>query len=135
MRHLRSKVVLVVAAVAGLTMLATDHAQAPAQKPSFEWATVKPGVAGDNQSRVEVEIDGRFLATNATLKQVMHSAYFVHDYQILGGPSWIATDRWNIEAKTEPDRIFLPRKPSDVPGADPLALMVQSLIEERFQLK
>ncbi len=135
MRHLSRKVVLVVAAVAGLTMLATDHAQAPAQKPSFEWATVKAGVAGDNQSRIGVEIDGRFLATNVTLKQVMHSAYFVHDYQILGGPSWIATDRWSIEAKTEPESIFLPRKPSDVPGADPLALMVQSLIEELFQLK
>ncbi len=47
----------------------------------------------------------------------------------------MATDRWNIEAKAKPDRIFLPRKPFDVIGADPLGLMLQSLLGERFQLK
>ena len=62
----------------------------------------------------------------------MRSAYGVRDYQILGGPSWIATDRWNIEAKADPDRMFLP---TDVPGVDQLGLMLQSLIEDRFQLK
>jgi uncharacterized protein (TIGR03435 family) len=95
-------------------MLAADHAQAPAQKPSFEWARVKPGLAGDNRSRgVGVEPSGRFTATNATLKQVMRNAYLVHDYQISGGPSWIATDRWNIEANAEPDSIFLATETCD----------------------
>jgi uncharacterized protein (TIGR03435 family) len=131
MRHLSSKVVLVVTAIAVVVMPVAS--QVPAQKPSFPVASVKPGLAGDNRSGgVGVEPSGRFFATNATLKQVMLNAYRVHDYQILGGPSWIETDRWNIEAKSEPDSIFLA---TDVTGVDQLALMLQSLIEDRFQLK
>jgi uncharacterized protein (TIGR03435 family) len=131
MRHLSSKVVLVVAAIAIAAIFAA--AQAPVQKPSFPVASIKPGLAGDNRSRgVGVEPSGRFTATNATLKQVMRNAYLVHDYQILGGPSWIATDRWNIEAKAEPDSIF---SATDVTGVDQLALMLQSLLEDRFHLK
>jgi hypothetical protein len=79
MRHLSRKLVLVVAAIAIVGMV--PAAQAPAQRQSFEWALVKPGLAGDNRSGVRVEIDGLFRATNATLKHVMQNAYGVHDYQ------------------------------------------------------
>ena len=128
-RHVVIKVVLVVAASAAIAMAA----QAPAQKPQFPVASLKPSLAGDNRSRgIGVELSGRFTATNATLKQVMRSAYGVRDYQILGGPSWIATDRWNIEANADPDRMFLA---TDVTGVDQLGLMLQSLFEDRFQLK
>ena len=129
MRYVICKVVLVVAASAAIAMAA----QAPAQKPQFPVASLKPSLAGDNRSRgIGVELSGRFTATNATLKQVMRSAYGVRDYQILGGPSWIATDRWNIEANADPDSMFLP---TVVTGVDQLGLMLQSLFEDRFQLK
>ena len=64
----------------------------------------------------------------------MAVAYRVRDFQIIGGPSWTGTDRWNIEAKAEEGSIP-PRTFTDPGIPDPLMLMVQSLIEDRFQLK
>jgi uncharacterized protein (TIGR03435 family) len=44
--------------------------------------------------------------------------------QILGGPGWIDTDRFNIEGK-----------PEGGASKDEMQVMVQSLLEDRFQLK
>ena len=45
----------------------------------------------------------RCVATNATLKTLVQFAYFrpnnpLLNYQIVGGPNWIETDRFDIEA-------------------------------------
>jgi uncharacterized protein (TIGR03435 family) len=52
-------------------------------------------------------------------------AYQVQEFQISGGPGWIGSDRFDVEGKAED------------PKADPsqLRLMLQSLLEDRFQLK
>src|SRR5437660_9036007 len=81
-----------------LGMLSQGAAQT---KPSFEVATVKPSASADNRVAILGQPGGRFVATNASLKMLMTAAYRVRDFQISGGPNWIATDRWNIEAKAE----------------------------------
>jgi len=73
--------------------------------------------------------------TNATLKMVIGVAYRVRDFQILGGPSWAGTDRWNIEGKAEEGSIPQLTPPFDPTVPNPLMLMVQSLLEDRFQLR
>ncbi len=75
--------------------------QAPASKPSFEVASVKPSTAGDNRVGIQIQPGGRYTVTNATLKMIIVSAYNVRDYQISDGPGWITTDRWNIEGQAE----------------------------------
>jgi len=104
-------------------------------KPSFEVATVKPSASVDNRIAIMGQPGGRFVATNATLKMLMGVAYRVRDFQISGGPNWVASERWNIGARAEegssPPQTGLPAP--TVPN--PLMLMVQSLIEDRFQLK
>ena len=54
----------------------------------------------------------------------MMQAWGIRDYQIIGGPSWITTDRFSINAKAE----------TNVPR-DQVLLMLRSLIVERFNLK
>jgi uncharacterized protein (TIGR03435 family) len=54
----------------------------------------------------------------------MMQAWGLRDYQIIGGPSWITTDRFSINAKAE----------TNVPR-DQVLLMLRSLIVERFNLK
>ena len=110
--------------------------QGPGQaKPSFEVATVKPNASGDNRVAIMRQPGGRFVSTGISLKMLMGFAYRVRDFQISGGPNWITTDRWNIEGKAEEGSIPPPTGPPDPNVPDPLSLMVQSLIEERFQLK
>ena len=55
---------------------------------------------------------------------IMTVAYTVTDRQISGGPDWINTDRWNIEAKAE-------RRGTSDELHDALA----HLLENRFKLK
>jgi uncharacterized protein (TIGR03435 family) len=54
-------------------------------------------------------------------------AYGVAAYQISGAPSWVGTDRWDIEAKTEGVQGTLPR--------EQFTPLLRRLIEDRFQLK
>jgi uncharacterized protein (TIGR03435 family) len=117
----------------GMMSAPAIHAQS-AGRPSFEVATVKPSAAGDIRSGPGPLPGGRVRARSVTLKILMAVAYNVREENISGGPNWIATDRWDIEANADEGN-----KPSgdglNVEPDQPLTLMLQSLLEDRFQLK
>src|SRR6185295_5099143 len=78
----------------------------------------------------------RFNAENLTLKMLITNAYRVREFQVLGGPNWITSDRWNVEAKAEEGSIPPPPPgPPDPTAMTPMSLMLQSLVEDRFQLR
>src|SRR5262249_9455305 len=77
---------------------------------------------------------GRFVATNVTVGMLSGFAYRLRDFQIVGLQGWMTTDRWDIEAKAAEGSIP-PRPLPDPASIPPQALMVQSLLEGRFQLK
>src|SRR5262249_22735512 len=93
-------------------------------KPAFEVATIKPNAAGDNRIAILRQPGGRFVASGVTLKILMGFAYGVRDFQILGGPAWANTDRWNVEAKAEESSIPLLAGPVDPAVPNPLLQMV-----------
>jgi len=102
-------------------------AQTPA-RPSFEVASVKPGDPNNRQFGYRQPPGGRYIATNVSLKNLISSAYGVPGPRMSGGPSWLASDRFTIEAKAaEP----LPPWPE---SNAQLSLMLQSLLEDRFKL-
>lgn len=61
---------------------------------------------------------------NMSLKDLIGFAYRVQPYQISGGPAWIDSARFDIVAK-----------PETKATEDERLLMLQSLFEERFQLR
>jgi uncharacterized protein (TIGR03435 family) len=137
MKHVLKKygwVVLsaLVTAAAALPMFSQQ--QAPA-RPSFEVASIKPNSSGDNRIMIMNQPGGRFVATGVTLKLLMTSAYRVRDFQIIGGPGWIATDRWDIEARAAEGAIPPGAFPTDPNFPSLMSLMTQSLLEDRFHLK
>jgi len=72
-------------------------AQAPAR---FDVVSVKPSRAGDMNIRWMFE-NGRFTAVNVTLKMLVSTAFGpaqqpLPDFQIVGGPAWLATDRFDV---------------------------------------
>jgi len=94
----------------------------PAALPEFEVASIKPGKPG---ARTTFGVgNGGASEVNVTLKALLAFAYRLQEYQILNGPGWVGSDRFNIEAKAA-DR-----------NADPdqLRLMLQSLFADRFKL-
>src|SRR5262245_31971724 len=109
-----------------LTTVVALGAQTP--KPMFEVASVKVSpVTGGPVSVVSgVRQGNRFIARNATLWRILRKAYgkeFPTLGQVIGGPPWIDRDRFDIEAT-------FGGSPSD----DELAVMVQSLLSDRFRL-
>ncbi len=94
--------------------------------PSFAVASIKPEVSGQPGPRYQF-FPG-FKAENTTLKDLLMLAYDVKDFQISGGPSWIGSDHYDIEATTE-------AKPSfDQKWLASQKQRLQTLMRERFGL-
>jgi uncharacterized protein (TIGR03435 family) len=93
-----------------------------ASRPQFEVASVKHNNSGSQAVRLDGDLVGRYRATNAPLRLLIQVAYKVQDFQIIGAPAWIDSERYDIEAKAEGAL-------SDQTGGP----MLQALIEERFR--
>jgi uncharacterized protein (TIGR03435 family) len=93
--------------------------------PSFEVATVKPAKP-EEQGRAFLVRGRQFSTINTTLTSLVSFAYDLQDKQIVGGPDWMTTDKWDIEAQ--------PDVPG-VPNQKQLKSMLQKLLANRFQLK
>jgi uncharacterized protein (TIGR03435 family) len=104
-----------------------------AQRPTFEVATIKQNKEG-GPFRIFFQPGGRFVATNVTLRMLIGAAYGtpqpLPDFQMTGGPKWLDTDRFDVTAKAAGDPAPGPQGPPPT-----MFLMLQSMLEERFQLK
>ncbi|MGH9240859.1 MAG: TIGR03435 family protein [Vicinamibacterales bacterium] len=121
------------AAVVASVVAAHGERQQTAREvtPAFEVASVKTNVSrtavlpdGRVASGTNVGFaGGRFSAQNASLRTLMSLAYDIQDFRISGGPQWMRTSRFDIEAKASTavdERVAM--------------LMLRSLLADRFGL-
>ena len=67
-----------------------------------EWvASIKPNVSTANAA-IQLTPNGRFTATNTSLRALILRAYAIHDSQLIGAPDWIAAERFDVDARVEP---------------------------------
>jgi uncharacterized protein (TIGR03435 family) len=100
-----------------------------AANPVFEVASVKQNKSGEGFIRIGMAPGGRFTANNVPLRQLILMAYQVQPFQIVGGPSWMVSDRFDIVAKASGDL------PPPTPGVvGPMQLMMRALLADRFKL-
>src|SRR5258708_25549460 len=89
----------------GLLGAAFSFAQAPAAKPAslkFEVASLKPSQPGGRGGGIRPAPGGeRYVATNFPLRLLIMVAYRVKIDQGVGGPPWIDTGLYGINAKAE----------------------------------
>jgi len=109
---------------AGSSALAQSPTVA-AQPATFEVASVKLHTSDDQRMMMVAQPGGRFVAANVPLRLVIRTAFQLQDDQIVGGPAWLATDRFDIEARA----LGMPGAPSAQ-----LLTMLQSLLADRFRL-
>ena len=76
------------------------------------------------------EPGGRFVAQQQSLRDLIALAYKVRESQIIGGPAWIGSDRFDVNAKAT--RELPPFSPTGEIG--PLERMLQALLADRFKL-
>jgi bla regulator protein blaR1 len=91
--------------------------------PSFEVASVK--AVGPGEGAVGFKIrNGQFMGQRVTLRLLVAVAYGLQDFQVTGGPNWIDSNSFDVEAKGESGR----------ESADEVRLMLQELLADRFKL-
>ena len=126
-------------AVAGPVMIAL--AQAPL---TFEVASIKPSGPDARGTSIQIVPGGGLRVTNATVKMLVTMAYDVRDFQVSGGPGWLNSERYDINAKSEASA-----GPENAAPADPRQMTddqrrtvqeqfrqrLQALLADRFQLK
>src|SRR5262249_19335742 len=97
--------------IATLVLALPSYSQAPSQaKTSFDVVSIKPNDSNSGNSRTSLS-RGRFFATNVTVKMLLQTGYRIQDFQVIGGPSWIENDRFDIEAKPEEGAIPVEQGP------------------------
>ena len=121
----------VLAGVAAITVVAPMFAQSVPRPPAggplrFEVASIKRNT-GDAQKAFVLQRflpGGGFEGFNVTVGSVIRLAYGLQDFQMVGGPKWVDTDRFDIQMRA-------PQGAAE--GEAPRRL--QSLLAERFALK
>jgi uncharacterized protein (TIGR03435 family) len=101
-------------------------APAPPDRPTFEVATIKPNKSGDARSRTDAAPNGRVMATNVPLNDLVRTAFLLQPQEMILGdraPTWITTDRWDIEAKAAGE-----------PSPQQMRAMLRNLLIDRFKL-
>lgn len=96
--------------------------------PPYDVVSVKANTSGGSKAGgLGFPPGGRFFATNVTLRELIGAVYgpeFHGEGRIVGGPDWMNTERFDVEAKAE----------SDAPPAQ-RRLMVRKLLADYFKLK
>ncbi len=91
---------------------------------TFEVASIKRNTSGAQSGMMRFLPGGRFSATNMSLRRLILSAYDLQGSQLAGGPGWLDSDTFDIEAKAGDSQA----SPTQVP------LMLRALLAERFKL-
>ncbi|HEX3746800.1 MAG TPA: TIGR03435 family protein [Bryobacteraceae bacterium] len=90
----------------------------------FEAADVRVSPQTQNQFvRARPVHAGRYDVAQASMLDLIHIAYNFNYDKVLGGPSWLEMDRYDISAKVPPES-----------SPDALKTMLQNLLADRFKL-
>jgi len=112
----------------GAAAQAAQSSGAESSGPRFEVASVKPNPAGRaGMTRSRIQPGGRFVAENMAIVLLIGQAYQVQAYQLVGGPGWIWSDGFDIDAKANGELV-----PTD--GRRPLQGALRGLLADRFKL-
>jgi uncharacterized protein (TIGR03435 family) len=105
-----------------LTLAAGCACATVSDSQTFEAASIKPSKIHDEGTSWNTRL-GYLVMKNQPVRRLVAIAYGFNDDQVSGGPKWIDSDRFDIEARAAG------------PAKDPeLLLMLQHLLAERFQV-
>jgi bla regulator protein BlaR1 len=108
--------------------------QAP-PPPAFDAASVKLSSPADLRGPTfQFNPGGALKITNGTLRDIIETAYSARDFQILGGPGWLNSERYDISARSAPaDAQTGQGNPAN--DVAETRLKLQTLLTQRFQLQ
>ena len=119
--------------LASTPLVSTSPTQLPgaaSSRPSFEVVSIKPNKSGVGGYVTSYRPGGLYVGTNVSLKSLVMEAYRLQEYQLVGGPNWRDTEKFDIQARAE-----AAAAPAPDQTRTQILLMLQSMLEDRFRLK
>jgi len=92
---------------------------------AFEVATIKPTKPGTQGKAITMRGPRQFVTINKSLNDLISFAYGVHIRQVTGGPSWLESEFYDINAEPEAE---------GTPNRAQLEGMLRKLLTDRFKL-
>ena len=89
----------------------------------FQAVSVKQNVSGSMFTRLEVRSPERFTAVNVPAAVLIQFAYGLEDFEIIGAPRWLQSDRYDVIASSGGSATL-----------DQKRAMLRQVLQERFQL-
>lgn len=90
----------------------------------FEVASIKLNTSGSGRFSFGTSPGGKLHIENTSAATIIQNAYGIQSFQLSGGPAWLQSDRYDVEAKAQGN-----------PSSDQMNSMLQALLEDRFKLK
>jgi uncharacterized protein (TIGR03435 family) len=124
-----------VAAIAPFVLFSVNVTQSRAQSegdnataiaPLYKTISIKPSKSGIHADRTTKTGPDELTATNQTPQTFIREGYKVEDDQIVGAPSWLNSERYDIDAKVDNSAISQ--------GELARERMLQTLLSDRFKL-
>ena len=114
---------LLAALAASVGIVRTLHAQQTGA-PHFDVVSIKRSVTPELGGRNALEA-GRYIGTGVTLRRIIGLAYMpLPVSRLVGGPGWLATDRFDVEAKF-----------TGAPPREEVQAMMRAMLADRFRLR
>ena len=132
MKPLRVTGIAICGVLAAFAQSVQQVAAVPAAKesPAFEAASVRP----TDPNRVGSTFNfapGELQIGGGTLRKILETAYNLRTFQILGGPTWLDADRYDISARNDAALNVLPKKQRNAE----MRRGLQTVLADRFQLE
>src|SRR5262249_36055629 len=88
---------------------------------AFQAVSVKQNVSGGVFARVDLRSPGRFTAVNIPASLLIRIAYGLEEFQVVGGPGWLTSDRYDVVASSGGDATL-----------DQKRAMLRQVLQDRF---
>jgi bla regulator protein blaR1 len=121
-------------AFAALEKYAQSPAETAAALPSFEVATIKPNHRDSACCTWGGMEPGGYQIRNISLKSLIADAYELPENQVSGGPGWMGSEHYDIEARMSESQYHAIEKLNKRQQEHQTDLMLQSLLAARFGL-
>jgi uncharacterized protein (TIGR03435 family) len=129
---MQARLILVVVISLEIGSRAIDVTAQEASQQDFEVASIKRSEPGNARgSTFEFLPGGGLRIANGTLRAILETAYDVREFQILGGPGWVNSERYDILARSADSLANGAGTPNDVKA---IRLRLQALLRQRFNL-
>lgn len=123
-RHMQICAPRMLAAALLVSAAASGQTFAPTGSLTFEVASIKRSVPGAAELGIRPAPGGRRYIGNESLRSYLYVAYQVRPEQIIGGPGWVDSEIYDLNAEAE-----------TASSIQDLHIMLQNLLTERFRLR